>query len=315
MVVTATLLLLSLVTHEAVLSRSLAGDHTPYRWLARAVSSEARLVVDLACGSGPMSRELARTGRTVVGLDVSADELSLAAERGPGPWLRADALRLPFADGSVDAVTSSMGLVVVQPLTEVLAEIARVLKPGGVLAAIAPAARPLAARDLRVLSRVSYKNVGAYLTVRGGVNQVWVMPAGQVTPRLIDTRVTLEAGRSYTVAAVGLAKDVQARLFLDEIATPPEGSANVRLVHASPDAPPVDAVVPGEQPLLLRNNLKFGEATPYVAIPAPLRGNVISTRFASGRSANWFFRVAASAAVDDASALGSKVRNPWPIPW
>lgn len=121
---------------------------------------------------------------------------------------------------------------------------------------------------VRVLSRVSYKNVGAYLTVRGGVNQVWVMPAGQVTPRLIDTRVTLEAGRSYTVAAVGLAKDVQARLFLDEIATPPEGSANVRLVHASPDAPPVDAVVPGEQPLLLRNNLKFGEATPYVAIPA-----------------------------------------------
>lgn len=140
---------------EAVLSRSLAGDHNPYRWLARAVSREARLVVDLACGSGPMSRELVHDGRTVVGIDLSAEELALAAERGPGPWVRADALRLPFADGSVDAVTSSMGLVVVRPLGAVLAEVARVLRPGGVLAAIAPAARPLAARDLRVLSRLT----------------------------------------------------------------------------------------------------------------------------------------------------------------
>ena len=47
---------------EAVLSRALAGDHSPYRWLARAVSVDANVVVDLACGSGPMSRELATAG-------------------------------------------------------------------------------------------------------------------------------------------------------------------------------------------------------------------------------------------------------------
>ncbi len=75
---------------EAVLSRSFAGehDHSPYRWLARAVSAGSQLVLDLACGSGPMSRELVQPGRTVVGLDLSADELALAAERGPGPWVR-----------------------------------------------------------------------------------------------------------------------------------------------------------------------------------------------------------------------------------
>jgi len=139
---------------EAVLSRAKAGDHTPYHWLARAVSPDARLVVDLASGSGPMSRELGQPGRTVVGVDLSAEELALAAERGPGPWLRADALRLPFRDGSVDVVTSSMGLVVVTPLGQVLDEVARVLRPGGVLAAIAPAVRPLAPRDLRVLTRI-----------------------------------------------------------------------------------------------------------------------------------------------------------------
>ncbi len=142
---------------EAVLSRSYSDDHShsPYRWLARAVSTGSNLVLDLACGSGPMSRELRQDGRLVVGLDLSADELAVAAARGPGPWVQGDALALPFGDGSVDAVTSSIGLVVAQPLDRVIAEVSRVLRPGGVLAAIAPALRPLAPRDVRLLSRIN----------------------------------------------------------------------------------------------------------------------------------------------------------------
>lgn len=142
---------------EAVLSRTFSAEHphSPYRWLARAVSTASQLVLDLACGSGPMSRELSQPGRTVIGLDLSEEELALAAQRGPGPWVRADALRLPFADESIDAVTSSIGLLVVQPLDRVVTEVARVLKPGGVLAAIAPALRPLAPRDVRLLSRIN----------------------------------------------------------------------------------------------------------------------------------------------------------------
>ena len=140
---------------EDVLSRALRADHTPYRWLARAVSADARVVVDLASGSGPVARELAQPGRTVVGVDLSDAELRLAQRRGAGPLVRADARVLPFRDGSVDVVTSSLGLVVVQPLTEVLAEVVRVLRPGGVLAAIAPAVRPLGAADLRQLGQLN----------------------------------------------------------------------------------------------------------------------------------------------------------------
>jgi SAM-dependent methyltransferase len=140
---------------EAVLSQAVAGDHSPYRWLARAVSDTATTVLDLACGSGAMSREMERPGRTVIGLDISEHELALAAERGAGPWVRADGLRLPFRDGCLDAVTSCLGLVVVQPLTQVIDEVARVLRPGGVLAGIAPAIRPLAPRDVRVLTRIN----------------------------------------------------------------------------------------------------------------------------------------------------------------
>lgn len=140
---------------EAVLSEAVAGDHTPYRWLARAISGPVRTVLDLGCGSGPMSRELAAQGRTVIGIDNSPAELKLARERGPGPWVLGDIRRLPFADNSIDAVTSAVGLVVVPNLQDVLSEVARVLRPGGVLASIAPALRGIAPRDLRVLSRVT----------------------------------------------------------------------------------------------------------------------------------------------------------------
>jgi SAM-dependent methyltransferase len=138
---------------EAVLSRTVSGDHTPYRWLCRAVSGDARRVLDLACGSGPVARELGtrRPAPWVVGIDISSAELALA----PRPVVRSDALQLPFAARTFDVVTSSMGLMVVQPLASVLAEAARVLRPGGVLAAIVPAVRPLRTSDVRLLTNLT----------------------------------------------------------------------------------------------------------------------------------------------------------------
>jgi SAM-dependent methyltransferase len=140
---------------EQVLSRALNGHHTPYRWLARTVSARASLVLDLACGAGAMTRELSRPGRTVVGIDTSMAELDLARHRDSGPWVRADALRLPFADASLDAVVSSMGMVVIQPTSRLLAEVARVLRPGGMLSFIAPTVRPVSPSDLVVAANLT----------------------------------------------------------------------------------------------------------------------------------------------------------------
>ncbi len=135
---------------EQVLSRALNGHHTPYRWLARAVSARATTVLDVACGAGAMIRELERPGRLVVGVDISSAELELAQHRSEGPWVRGDALQLPFADESLDAVVSSMGMVVVHPTSRLLEEVARVLRPGGMLAFIAPTVRPVSPGDVRI---------------------------------------------------------------------------------------------------------------------------------------------------------------------
>lgn len=133
---------------ERVLERTLSGGHTPYRWLARAVSPRARLVVDVTCGTGAMGRELARDDRTVLGVSLSPDELAVAQRGAPGPWVCADAKRLPLPDASVDAVVSMFGAIVIQPVAEFFAEVGRVLRPGGMFAFMAPTVVPLHPRDL-----------------------------------------------------------------------------------------------------------------------------------------------------------------------
>jgi SAM-dependent methyltransferase len=145
---------------EEVLRRCVAGDLTPYRWVLRSVAGRGRRVLDLACGSGPLTRELAsertpdggRAHPLVVGIDRSMAELRVARRRGDVQALCADATALPFADHSFDAVVCSMGLMVVQPLDRALAECARVLRSGGMLAATVASPAPLRLSDLVVLA-------------------------------------------------------------------------------------------------------------------------------------------------------------------
>ncbi|GAA4882669.1 class I SAM-dependent methyltransferase [Kitasatospora terrestris] len=93
----------------------------------------ARTVLDLACGTGIVTRRLRRPGRTVIGVDRSPGMLAAAAQRLPGGLVRADATRLPLVRGSVDAVVTVWLLHLLPDPLPVLAEAARVLHPGGVL--------------------------------------------------------------------------------------------------------------------------------------------------------------------------------------
>jgi SAM-dependent methyltransferase len=94
--------------------------------------------MDLACGSGPVLRRLSR--RRAVGIDRSGGELTRAraSSDGPSRLVRADAAAVPLASGIADAVVASMALMVLPSLTDVLAEVARVLRPRGVFVATVP---------------------------------------------------------------------------------------------------------------------------------------------------------------------------------
>ncbi|ROO52016.1 methyltransferase family protein [Micromonospora sp. Llam0] len=85
-------------------------------------------------------------------MDASAGELSAARGRGAGPLVRASAAALPVAGASVEVVVCSMALQVLAPLPAVLAEITRVLVPGGRLVATWPDRGPLRPGDVLVLA-------------------------------------------------------------------------------------------------------------------------------------------------------------------
>lgn len=121
---------------------------TPYDWAAEAVP-RGTAVLDVACGSAPLA---ARLAPAYVGLDISAAELALARDRGASV-VQGDATRLPVGDGSVDVVVVSMALMLV-PLEPTLAEVRRVLRPGGRLVALLPCKGPLPSRDLMRFARL-----------------------------------------------------------------------------------------------------------------------------------------------------------------
>ncbi|WP_203930543.1 class I SAM-dependent methyltransferase [Virgisporangium ochraceum] len=91
--------------------------------------------LDAACGTGRYAEHLAGRGHRVVGVDSSPDMLERARTRVPsGDFLLGDLDRLPVADGSMDLVVSALALCHVPTLEPVMAEFARVLRPGGHLA-------------------------------------------------------------------------------------------------------------------------------------------------------------------------------------
>jgi len=107
-------------------------------WRRRVVAAVApkpgHLVLDLAAGTGTSSEPFDRAGATVVPTDLSAGMLAVGKRRRPTlSFVAGDALQLPFADASFDAVTISFGLRNVEDTAAALTEMRRVTRPGGTL--------------------------------------------------------------------------------------------------------------------------------------------------------------------------------------
>jgi len=128
--------------YDLMNSAMTAGMH--HRWRARAADraelSPGDTALDTCCGTGDLAFELARRvgpQGTVVGCDFSEPMLELARRKAAdrdAPQVRfewADALDLPYEDGSFDAATVGFGVRNLADLGRGLAELNRVLKPGG----------------------------------------------------------------------------------------------------------------------------------------------------------------------------------------
>jgi SAM-dependent methyltransferase len=113
-----------------------------------AAVGRGKRVLDLGCRSGALTRHFLE-GNSVVGLDVDANALEKAAALGIEPVQANVEEPLPFDDGSFDAVVAGELLEHLQFPDALVAEIRRVLRPGGVLAGSVPNA-------FRVQSRLRF---------------------------------------------------------------------------------------------------------------------------------------------------------------
>jgi ubiquinone/menaquinone biosynthesis C-methylase UbiE len=109
--------------------------------LRRAALRPGQRVLDVACGTGILTRLAAPIlgdGGSIVGVDLSGEMLDVARARAPAAdaridWHQVDAASLPFPDAEFDVVLCQQGLQFMPDKPTALAEMYRVLKPGGLL--------------------------------------------------------------------------------------------------------------------------------------------------------------------------------------
>ena len=110
------------------------------RWKRRLVdlggADRGTAALDLACGTGDITFELASRGADVIGMDITQRMLELAARKSGRQGARArflagDMMALPFRDASFDVVTTGYGIRNVPLIEPAIAEVKRVLRPGG----------------------------------------------------------------------------------------------------------------------------------------------------------------------------------------
>ena len=157
-------------------------------------------VLDLACGTGDLCVELARHGLTAIGVDRSAGMLEAAQARAvsdapaslggeldlrfAAPLVRGDGLALPFRSGALDGLVCGFALRNFAALAPVLAECARVLRPGGRLALLevdAPS-QPLLRLGHRIWFGTVVPFVGGLVAARSGAPRAGATAAYRYLP-------------------------------------------------------------------------------------------------------------------------------------
>ena len=124
--------------------------------------------------------------------------------------------------------------------------------------------------DVKVnaLTNVPFGTISGYLDVPAGDHNVKVYATGTTTGAVIDANVTVASGSRYTIAATNAVASIAAQVIQDAPA-PDCAGAQVRVIHFSADAPPVDVATAGAAPAdAVVKNLAYPNASGYLSLPA-----------------------------------------------
>jgi demethylmenaquinone methyltransferase/2-methoxy-6-polyprenyl-1,4-benzoquinol methylase len=180
------------------LANHLLSGGADFLWRRRAAKIvtdwQPRDVLDLATGSGDLALAIQRQlpQARIVAADFSPEMLEVARRKGLANTVLADALELPFEDGSFDAITVAFGLRNMADWEGALVEMARVLRDGGHLlvldfsiptGALRPAYRFYLHRCLPLLASIVTGQKEAYDYLGGSIEK---FPSGAAMLELIE---------------------------------------------------------------------------------------------------------------------------------
>ncbi|MGY4100602.1 class I SAM-dependent methyltransferase [Nocardia sp. R16R-3T] len=182
-------------------------SHNAYyqRFLMRQLPTPCARVLDVGCGAGGFAEEIARRVEQVDAIDRSAVMIDVAKQAVPENvrCILGDVLEQPLPDGTYDAIVS-ISTLHHMPLDEVLPVLARAVRPGGVIAAVAlPRSDLLRELPVELAAAIGHRMLGiVFRMLRARGRQSWyaVETTHDAMPVVLDPPLTTRQVRAQVAA-------------------------------------------------------------------------------------------------------------------
>ncbi|OIK12418.1 DUF4397 domain-containing protein [Bacillus sp. MUM 13] len=117
--------------------------------------------------------------------------------------------------------------------------------------------------ETRILQNFPYRDISNYMSLPEGTYQIDIYPTGQQVQTVLSQKVSPQSGMLYTLAAAGQAKSLKLIVIKDDPHVPND-ETKLRVIHLSPDSPPVDIAVKGRD--VIFSNAAYRKPTKYLAL-------------------------------------------------
>ena len=115
----------------------------------------------------------------------------------------------------------------------------------------------------RTIKDLPFKNVSADLPLTAGKHHIDIYPTGNMVDSVLNKKITVEPGKSYTLAAIDSVKKMRPLVFENQPRVPVNES-KVRFIHLSPDTPPIDIAVKDRDVVFPK--VSYKQATEYLGL-------------------------------------------------
>ncbi|WHY84321.1 DUF4397 domain-containing protein [Neobacillus novalis] len=115
----------------------------------------------------------------------------------------------------------------------------------------------------RMIRDLPFKNVSTDLSLQAGKYHIDIYPAGNMVDSVLNKKITVEPGKSFTLATIDHVKKMRLLMF-QNLPQVPANEAKVRFIHLSPDTQLLDIAVKDRD--IVFPNLSYKQATEYLAL-------------------------------------------------